>query len=290
MDAIRALLQFTLDHPYMVILVFLVGFVSALALTRLPDVLFLIPSKLLPWRSIYRFIMRVPRFLFARGASWAYYRLSSDAVILARIDLCRRFLKLHFDEGQRGEVWLFRSDLRAFWQCDAFEELYKEIVDANENISWVRILIPQSYINSARSEIWDRIFVHLGALGRRDRIVYRRLEDAEIAASIDAEFLKYASDESFIFYTRGTRLRQQETICVHRRFSLEADHTSDLRITLVAAREGDSYAKDPLHKFLPNYVADKFETMFGQTTGTWATLYSLAEAQRGRVPSPHACS
>lgn len=290
MDALTKLLQFTIEHPYMVLLVFVLGIFTGVALSYSPHFLFLILSRLPRRWGLYRSAMEVSRVICSIGASWTYYRISSDAVILGRIDTCKRFLKLHFDEGQSGEVWLFRSDLRAFWQCDAFEELYRQIVDENKNITWVRILIQKRYIDSIRTEIWDRIFVHLGRLERRNQIVYQFLGEAGRPASIDAEFEKYASDESFIFYTRGTRLHQHEAICVHRRFSLEADHATDLRITLVASREGHLYAKDPLQKFLPNQIAAKFESLFAETTGTWAPLYNLADEKRGIVTNPHTCS
>ncbi len=201
-------------------------------------------------------------------ACWLHYTESSNAVVERHIRNCRNYLRMHFADGDKGEIWLYNSDLNAFLNRDEFKALYLDNVAKNDRITSVKLLLRQDILKQLipAKESWEKIDTRLkqdDAKPLESKLLYcfpENLPDQQAEVFNDPQFRAYTSDEGFIFYTRGQSLTWMEAVCVHRRLSGDGSEREDLRITVTASRPNRD--SDGFHKFMPEDWQNRFETLF----------------------------
>ena len=208
--------------------------------------------------------------------SWLHYSESVNAVVERAIENCRDYLKMHFSDGDEGEIWLYNSDLNAFLSETEFTELYLNTVAENERITSVKIVLKRDVLKGVESSmnVWRIIDDNLritrpGGCPPALRKLWPKLvycftdafPEKQKLILEDTSFKAYTAAEGFVFYTRGLQLTHREAVCVHRRLSGDGSSgRQDLRITVTASRAGPVI--DGFHKFMPEDWRQKFECLF----------------------------
>lgn len=248
-----------------------------------------------------------------------YYNDARNAVVVRGISECSEYLRRHFAMGS-GDIWIYHTDLYAFWDCDSFASLYLKVIDRElgDKIRLIRLVIDDRELRTPEDKAqeavkkdsgnyekllekyrredannWEQIRNHLDQLSStKHKIQFTTNAVIERKGSFPDSFKRFTSDESFIFYTRDGCKLGREAVCVQRLYvTPEHAHSSvevsSLRIMIVA---GDS----PLHIFLDPRIRENFERIF--SGGGWLAFWDEAEkrASLGKVhrectvPSSHA--
>ena len=154
----KALADFAINHTIASGIVFCLGMITIVLLLRVPYFMLFV----IQWLSKYD---KIPKWLIKiLNPSWIYYKKKCNAVILEHIDHCKPFLDLHFAGEAAGQIWLFKSDLRAFWEEDPFKELYVDIVGKRTNIKHVKILISQGEIDGLDVSSWKKVHENISEM------------------------------------------------------------------------------------------------------------------------------
>ena len=276
---IQELFYFIIKHQAASIILFII----TVLIFQSKHLLFLALKLFADYPRIRNIVAWITKNVFCCKPSSIYYKYTTDAVILSNLDQCKPYLDLHFSSDESGQIWLFRSDLRGFWDETIFKELYLDIFDKRNNISEVKIILSKKEIDRLDTAEWKSVYSNLAKLNtlRNESIKYAIVEDFKNNAEAiikEENFFKYVSDESFVFYTRTKKLYGKETICIHRRVSEKVNVVHDLRITLIAAWKWDGLPNEGLHKFMQQPIAIQFETLFSSPNNDiqWEQLSKLA--------------
>lgn len=228
-----------------------------------------------------------------------YYQQSRNAVVVQNIRDCLPFMQLHFQTGS-GEIWIYRSDLFGFYNCDAFLQLYWGVIEMlSPNISAVKLLIPRDWVVAIDQvkggSLWGIIDAHLSQLRRTAEIIeYCILEDAleDVCLLGDRQFDHFTSNECFVFYTSAGHGLDKSAICIHRLFLPEDKgiDVPDLRIVVVNSPTVAQHGVPPMRGLVTQSTSRKFEKVFSDGIG-WSPFGDLvrAKVQEHGVSSSHKC-
>ncbi|NOG53324.1 MAG: hypothetical protein HND57_03180 [Planctomycetes bacterium] len=214
---------------------------------------------------------------------WLYYCENSNAVVESHIRDCGDYVRMHFSDGEEGEIWLYNSDLQAFLGWDDFKELYLACIAPNDRVAKVKVLLDRDEIKSLISnEEWETVRDNLAqhdAVPLAAKLKYCFMDELPQARKRiveDGDFKLYTARDSFIFYTRGASLVRMEAVCVHRRLKGDENDNGDLRITVTAARKRKQ--TDAFVKFMQPDWQDKFQGLFADGAH-WKPFSELVKAQ-----------
>ncbi|MFC1601289.1 class I SAM-dependent methyltransferase [Candidatus Sumerlaeota bacterium] len=220
---------------------------------------------------------------------WSFYRGQTNCRALSEMPECQEFLKKHFADTE-GQIWIYRSDLRGLIDENSFADLYEKVVDTEYHIDEVRIILHASLLKDLKDKDEMKILRNnLSKMYRRSIILFREYEtidfgelsDEGITTNMINDFIAYAGEETFIFYTQGNELPRRQAVCVNRLVTKPGeDHADSLRIMVAGMRNwpkrrrgrGESVDLEPLEKYMRVGMQQIFQVLF--TRGNWVSLYS----------------